>query len=208
MIDEDHPFYFLEPLLTRQDATFCFSRYVYTPDTVFDQRELLQVVGPNLNSEWISEQFDLLSPDQELAIHSNVTIGGKTYHIPMLDFATECLDSAQLYRVKRFLPERVFDNFAFYSSGRSYHGYSTRLLQPKEWYSFHGRALLMNPRDREDIVDTRWIGHRLIAGYCSLRFSNNSQKYKGMPKRVSIGAFMKNIPKATPESHDPVRSPS
>jgi hypothetical protein len=192
MIADDHPFFFLESLFARRGAVFQFSRYVYTPDSLFDEREVFDVHGSDLSVEWLQRQIDQLNTDQELAFHSRVQIDGRTHHIPMLDFATDEIGPDQLYRARSFLPERVFATTAFYHSGRSYHAYSTHLLGPKDWHSFLGRVLLINPRDGNQIIDTRWIGHRLIAGYCSLRFSNNSGQYKGMPKRASIRTFMEN----------------
>jgi hypothetical protein len=207
IIAEDHPFFFLEPLFAREEAVFHFSRYIYTPDSVFDEREPLDVLGSELSVDWLEKQFEMLRPDQELAIHSNVVIDGRTVHIPMMDFATDHIGPRQLYRLQTFIPPRIFANFAFYHSGRSFHAYSTHLLSPKDWYMFLGRALLINPRDDGHIIDTRWVGHRLIAGYCSLRLSNNSQQYKGMPKKVSIRVFTENNPVALPDPRDEIRAP-
>jgi len=196
MIPDGHPFFFLEPLFARGGALFSFSRYVYTPDSLFDQREEFEVEGADISVDWLEYQFRALEPDQELAIHSKVVIEGRTAHIPMLDFTSNQIGPAQLQRLKAFLPERVFSTASFYNSGRSFHAYSTHLLSPKEWTVFLGRALLINPRAGTDIIDTRWIGHRLIAGYCSLRFSNNSHQYQGMPTKVGVRAFIEGKPVA------------
>lgn len=206
MIANDHPFYFLEPLFVREGATFHFSRYVYTPDSLFDEREPLEVSGADLSVEWLENQLEDLKAGQELAIHSKVVIDNNTFHIPMLDFATAQIGPEQLHRVKTFLPKRVFVTSAFYHSGRSFHAYSTHLLGPKDWHAFLGRALLINPRDDRQIIDARWIGHRLIAGYCSLRFSNNSGQYRGMPRQVSIRALTENKAAVPLESDDYLRT--
>jgi hypothetical protein len=192
MIDDGHPFFFLEPLFARDHATFYFSRYIYVPDSVSDERDVLLVPGSSISAEWVEEQMRTLKPEQELAIHSRVLIDGRTYHIPMLDFVTAQISAEQLYRVQTFLPSRVFKSSAFFYSGRSFHAYSSHLLGPKDWYEFLGRALLVNRRDDEEIIDSRWVGHRLIAGYCSLRFSNNSRQYMAMPRKVSLRAFEDN----------------
>ncbi len=189
MFAGDHPFFFLEPLFGRSGAVFHFSRYVYTPDSLFDDRETFQMRGTDITSDWLEEQFGSLKHDQELAIHSNVLLDGRAVHIPMLDFAVGHIGPEELDRIRAFLPERIFLTSTFYSSGRSYHVYATSLLGPKEWYEFLGRALLINPRDGKQIVDARWVGHRLIAGYCSLRLSNRSGRYRGMPKRVGVRAL-------------------
>ena len=39
MISENHPFRFVQQLFSRDDAHFAFSKYVYTPDSLFDERE-------------------------------------------------------------------------------------------------------------------------------------------------------------------------
>lgn len=206
MIADDHPFFFLEPLFGREGAIFHFSRYIYTPDSLFDERELFEVPGSDLTGEWLGDQFRALKPDQELAIHSKVVIDGRTVHIPMLDFATGQIGPEQLQRVRAFLPERVFVTSAFYHSGRSFHAYSKHLLAPKDWYAFLGRALLINPPEDGQIIDTRWVGHRLIAGYCSLRFSNNSRQYRAMPRKVSIRTFTDSRPIAPPDRDDHIRT--
>lgn len=205
MIGDDHPFFFLDPLFGREDSVFSFSRYVYTPDSLFDERELLEVVGSELSVEWLDEQLNRLRPNQELAIHSNVWVKKRTFHIPMLDFSTDQLASEDLNRIKAFLPMRVFATSSFYQSGRSFHAYSRHLLEPREWYDFLGRALLINPRDGRQIVDTRWIGHRLIAGYCSLRFSNNSGQYRSMPRQVSIRELAEIKPRVPMRPTESVR---
>lgn len=49
-----------------------------------------------------------------------------------------------------------------------------------------GHLLLINPRNGAEVVDTRWVGHRLIGGFGSLRWSNNSGQYLGLPTRVAF----------------------
>jgi hypothetical protein len=204
MIDLDHPFFFLEPLFAKEGATFHFSRYVYTPDSLFDERELLEVAGHELTVEWLESATKALGPSQELAIHSLVTIGGRKSHIPMIDFAAHRLGEDELGRIRAFLPSRVFKAASFYHSGRSFHAYSTNLLEPKEWYAFLGRILLINPSNGDQIVDARWVGHRLIAGYCSLRFSNNSRQYMGMPRKMGIRSLIEGKSSRLPEPHDEI----
>ncbi|SRR6266478_3015198 len=202
MIDPDHPYFFLEPLFGREGAVFHFSRYVYTPDSLFDDRHLLELSGQDLTLDWLERSIRELKPDQELAIHSTVNIAGRTWHIPMIDFVAHQIEPRQLDRIRAFLPSGLFATFAFYHSGRSFHAYSTNLLAPKDWLGFLGRTLLINPPDGDQIVDARWVGHRLIAGYCSLRFSNNSHRYLGMPRRIGIRSIVEN---RVPSSADVLR---
>lgn len=185
MIDQNHPFYFLSSLFRKKEATFEFSKYVYTPDSLLDERDTFLLAGDDLTEEWILLNLSQLRPDQELAIHSKVSIAGRKWHIPMIDFSLEEEMSQDVFdRMSRYLPKSLMLNMAVYSSGRSFHAYSTTLLTPKEWYDFMGRLLLINPRSADEVVDTRWVGHRLIGGYGSLRWSNNSGQYFGLPTRV------------------------
>lgn len=204
MITDDHPIFFLQQLFDRESTVASFSRYVYTPDSLFDDRELFQVPGSEIGSGWLETEIGKLRPDQELAIHSNVTINGRTWHIPMLDFSTEQIGPDGLHRIRAFMPRQVFSATAFYSTGRSFHAYSTHLLAPKDWHTFLGRSLLINPKEGHAIVDTRWIGHRLIAGYCSLRFSNNSHQYLAMPRRVGIQSLATTIDRAMHDNEQPM----
>lgn len=201
MIDLEHPFFFLEPLFSQQNAIFHFSRYIYMQDSLVDDREYLEVSGRDLDLSWLEQEIRSLSPDQELAIHSNVTIDSRTWHIPMVDFATKHMDGKKLDRIRAFLPHRVFAKSAFFHSGRSFHAYSSHLLSPKDWLNFLGRLLLINPPDGNLIVDSRWVGHRLISGFCSLRFSNNSDHYLGMPRKVGIRSVLGAEEAISVESH-------
>lgn len=185
MISESHPFRFVQQLCQRDDATFAFSKYVYTPDSLFDEREFLSLSGEDMTDERINRVIASLRPDQELAIHSNVRIKGKNLHIPMIDFSIEdTVDGAVFDRMSRYLPKAIMLNLAVYASGRSFHAYSTTLLCPKAWLDFMGRLLLINLHNKPDIVDSRWVGHRLIGGFGSLRWSNNSGQYLGSPARI------------------------
>lgn len=186
MISSDHPFHFLRKIFSRQRAVFSFSRYAYYPDSLFDDREYLVVSSDDLTPSWLTYELQHLRPDQELALHSNVVIGARTWHIPMVDFSTTEVGPRQMARIGAFLPPRIFAEFEFFFSGRSFHGYSLHLMTPKEWIELLGRLLLINEPNEPPIVDSRWIGHRLIAGYCSLRFSNNSDRHSAMPKRVPL----------------------
>jgi len=185
MITDTHPFCFVQQLFHRNDANFTFSKYVYTPDSLFDEREFLSFSGEDLTDEQINREIASLRPNQELAMHSNVRIKGKNLHIPMIDFSIEdTVDGEVFDRMSRYLPKTIMLNMAVYASGRSFHAYSTTLLGPKEWFDFMGRLLLINPRNQPDIVDSRWVGHRLIGGFGSLRWSNNSGQYLGLPERI------------------------
>lgn len=183
----NHPIDFIGPLLEKVGAEFNFSKYIYTPDSLLDHRDCFCVSGEQVNRDWLNRSIESLRKDQELAIHSCVKISGRNYHIPMVDFSIDGDMHLSVFdRMSMYLPKSLMLNMAFYNSGRSYHAYSTTLLSPKEWLEFMGRLLLINPRGGVDIIDTRWVGHRIIGGYGSLRWSNNSGLYKGYPQRIAF----------------------
>lgn len=184
---ESHPFYFLGKIFQKEGAVFTFSKYTYTPDTLFDDREIITIAGSEVSSAWISSTLESLRPDQELAFSSLIKINGKTFHIPMIDLAANELDGRDMFsRMSRYLSRSVTMNMAFYSSGRSFHAYASTLLPPKEWISFMGKLLLINKKNQPEIIDSRWIGHRLIGGYGSLRWSNNSGQYLSEPRAIKF----------------------
>lgn len=187
MIEQDHPFFFLAKILSEERAVFHLSKYTYTPDSLFDEREYVSISAKEFTAEWVERAIGSLGPGQELAVHSKVLIKNRTFHIPMIDFSLEeALTAKVVDRMRCFLPRAVMLNLAIYESGRSYHAYSTALLPPKSWIEFMGRMLLINSKHNLDVIDSRWIGHRLIGGYSSLRWSNNTNQYLGMPKRVTL----------------------
>ena len=185
MIPQGHPYHFLSELLGQSDAVVFLSKYIYTPDTLFDERDYLSIGGPDFSEIRIAQELSTLRSDQELALHSKLQIKNRNWHIPMIDFSISDSASNIIFdRLSRFLPKQIMLNMALYASGRSVHAYSMTLLSQKEWFQFMGRLLLVNPRDQIAIVDARWIGHRIIGGFASLRWSNNSGKYLGLPSRV------------------------
>ena len=163
MINADHPFFFLKQLFGRKKAVFEFSRYIYKPDSLFDEREYLSVPSSELTLNWMLDAFKSLNGEQELALHSKVVIAGRTYHIPMIDFSTPELTAKHISRVRAFLPKKIFSSCAYFRSGRSFHAYANQLLKPKDWLEFMGRLLLINGPDARQVVDSRWVGHRLIS---------------------------------------------
>jgi hypothetical protein len=184
LINKDHPYFFVEKLKEKKNIIFQLSKYIYKPDSLFDERECIDIVSDNFSENYIAKLINSLNCDQELAIHSKVLVNGRLMHIPMIDFSIEdSLTADTIYRLKKLLPINIFKNMAFYDSGRSLHAYSTTLISPKQWVEFMGRLLLVNKRDLE-IIDNRWVGHRLLGGYSSLRWSNNSGQYLCAPRII------------------------
>lgn len=120
-----------------------------------------------------------LRDDSALAIHSKVKVkGGATRHLPMMDFS--CKPTPQSLRiVTKALKLMGQEKGAVVSSGKSFHYFGFQILTEIGWREFLGRCLLLSP-----ITDSRYIGHRLIDGSCSLRISPNHTY--GVPKVVDI----------------------
>ena len=186
MIFDKHPVLFLGYLrnaLNIDDAVFNFSRYRYVPDSLIDERFEFKENNRAVDEVWLENQLNELSEGEELAFHSIVKIKNRNFHIPMIDFSIGKWDrDFVLNRIDKFLPKKITNNLYIYDSGRSFHGYAPLLLDNKNWMEFLGRLLLVN--NDFNIIDSRWIGHRLIGGYCSLRWSNNSGLYEKMPTRI------------------------
>lgn len=160
-----------------------FSRYVYVSQTVFDDRTIIRIPAAEVTHGKLKEEYATLRPNEELAIHSRIIRGGKVVgHIPMIDFADGfefTKESVQL--CSHIIPSKIADELNIFSSGRSYHGYSFTIIDSRQWRAFNGRLLLLNMPSKHAIADSRWIGHRLIAGYSSLRLTNFSGKYLQTP---------------------------
>jgi hypothetical protein len=102
-------------------------------------------------------------------------------HIPLIDFSS---DNEELVLAEsEKLAKEYGTNAYLFNSGRSFHFYMNTFLSVEEWVKFMGRILLMNVD--QEIVDSRWVGHRLLAGYASLRLTANSNQYKKQPTLIA-----------------------
>ncbi len=191
---KSHPFFFIyhEFLLKKKgnldNYTFHFSKYTYIPDSIEDKRLCFTLKGSELTEEKIDSVFSTLSPDEELAFHSKIEINKRIFHFPFIDFSIPIDDwnfDRDFVRLKRLIPDKIIKKLALFNSGRSLHAYSLELLSSQEWIDFMGRLLLVDlAESSHKLIDSRWIGHRLIGKYSSLRWSNNSTKYLTEPARI------------------------
>lgn len=173
-----------------KNLQFCLARYTRIPGTKNYKRTINWVDSGSLEAKTI-ELIENLSPGEELAIHSTVITDGQLKHIPMIDFQHPNL-SICLQRSAEILGQEEIESYAFYNSGRSYHAYKANLISCIQWRALMGKLLLVNPKDsNHPIVDARWIGHRLIAGYSALRWSCNSGRYEAIPNKV-LSARLQN----------------
>lgn len=159
-----------------------FSIYRYLPRSVIDPRQVLRIPAKSFKTEIIS-RLEHLEFDEELACHSRVYIKStpeNVFHIPMIDFSEEAVDFA-IEDILGLMKDFDCDRGALYNSGRSFHFYGFTLLNTVNWARFMGRLLLLNIPKIREIVDCRWVGHRLLAGYGALRWSKNTSTYKQLP---------------------------
>lgn len=181
-----HPLLVLQRLRQQygEGASCTFSIYEYSPQSLEDRRHQFDMPISNVTHTWVKSVLEDLPPKAELALHSNLTFDQETRHIPMVDFATR--SRAQLPKLNEFLGRHIADSILWFDSGRSFHGYATTLISEKEWRELMGRLLLANQPNLLPLVDPRWVGHRLIAGYSALRWSCNTRQYVQYPYLVTL----------------------
>jgi hypothetical protein len=186
MLPLTHPYWHVRELLEDYDnaTSIELSYYEYVPQTVTDVRVTMTVSRVNfLDPKYIETLIQECPLNHEVAIHSRVTNAfGDVGHIPMVDMSTGA--RAHLTKIRPFLREADFDEFVWFFSGRSFHGYGTGIVSKEEWVRLMGALLLSNQKDLKPTVDPRWIGHRLLAGYSALRWTRNTDSYIGIPTRL------------------------
>lgn len=180
---DTHPIVVVDNILNRygDSVEFEFSRYSYSPQTIKDEREIFNVSGKDISVSYIADLIQNLGSNTELAFHSRIKIGSEIKHIPMIDLSA--VSAARAHKgLFNVLPERFLTDLILFDSGRSFHVYSLSLIEENYFGEFLGRLLLSNKPGEPLLVDARWVGHRLIAGYMSLRWSCNSESYLQYPK--------------------------
>jgi hypothetical protein len=183
-IDKSHPYWHVRKIIEHEPIVqqITLSYYYYRPQSLVDERDVFSISRDAfLEPRKIEHLIEGCPSDHDLAIHSNVVcIDGNTRHIPMVDMSTGA--KAHLKKLRFFLDRETYYGFAWFDSGRSFHGYGSRLISQSEWISYMGHLLLSNQKDLKPTVDPRWIGHRLIAGYSTLRWSKNTEHYVRLPR--------------------------
>ena len=190
---QKHPFSWVKHLIDfniknshiSQDVSLHLSKYKYTPQSFTDERSNVVIPFKEFNEKTLFDLISNLNINEELAFHSTIQGFGSSYHFPLIDFGNVdrgIIDTMPL----RELSEHWRMSFHVYNSGRSFHAYGNRLVKSKDWIKFMGSLLLLNKPSGFKLIDERWIGHRLMAGYGSLRWSNNSSHYKKEPTFVGF----------------------
>lgn len=183
----NHPLGFVYDLADKygDDLTLTFSKYFYRPGSVFDERVTFEVPISEVSPDWVIQQCLSLDMGWDLALNSKVKDQrGRTLHIGMIDFVGSPDKNLIRTRVNELIATKSARDIDLYNSGRSYHGYILDLMYPSKWREFLGRLLLMNNAKDDALVDTRWIGHRLVGGYTALRWSSNSGHYLQLPCKI------------------------
>lgn len=180
-----HPICMIQHLIGSygENIVFRFSRYQHVPQSLEDNRETFEVSATDVSSNWLQAQLADLEFGEELAINSTVMIDGVTWHIPMIDFASKNLEKIEVNIAK--LGHRIPGALILFDSGSSFHAYGTTLICEGGWRGFMGNVLLCNTGNESNVVDQRWVGHRLIAGYGALRWSCNTKNYSRLPELVN-----------------------
>lgn len=183
-----HPFSFVKHILNLSiknqylspDVMLKFSKYKYTPQSFSDERTNLSFPLSQFNEIIMYDIIRGLEVREELAFHSLIEGFGISYHLPLIDFGNvdrSGIDTSPL----RELSEYWDMSFYIFNSGRSFHAYGNRLISSSNWIKFMGGLLLLNKPSGFKLIDERWIGHRLMAGYGALRWSANTPHYKKEP---------------------------
>lgn len=187
-LDKNHPYWHVRTIVNNEPIinSLYFSYYFYRPQSLVDERSIFAISRESfLDSIHISNLVKNCPTDRDFAFHSYLDcFDGTKRHIPMVDMSTA--SRAHLLKLKSFLDLETYYGFVWFESGRSFHGYGSRLINNNEWISHMGQLLLSNQKDLKPTVDPRWIGHRLIAGYSALRWSRNTEHYIKLPQRISV----------------------
>lgn len=188
-----HPLYWVRQLvdfyvknnMASQGLTLSFSKYKYTPQSFSDERVNFTLPFNQLNEVVLFNIISGLHENEELAFHSFMQDFGSVYHLPLIDFGN--VDRGRIESSPfRELCEHWNLSFRVYNSGRSYHAYGNKLISSDEWVRFMGSLLLLNKPSGFKLIDERWVGHRVMAGYSALRWSNNSSHYKKVPTFIGV----------------------
>jgi hypothetical protein len=180
-----------------------FSRYVIGPpgSQYVQPRETVRIHASEFGRAWLEHQIRTLAANQELALNSCVMFEERPLHVPMIDFA-ESVSQAEAGRVaEQFAQALSVGALWCFSSGRSFHAYGDRLLEPGEWHAYLGALLTLSPN--VPVVDVRWVGHSLRRGYSALRWSHRTSRYQWAPiliGKVDVSSYRVAVAKRAHQS--------
>lgn len=165
-----------------------FGIYTYIPRGLDNPRRIRKV-----NANELLCGYEILcreiSDTEEIAFHSRVYIGTaetiEVQHIPLIDLKGKNTDRIGEL-TDEVLNEYGWEKAFLFDSGRSYHLYFQALLSHNAWHQFMGRILLFNIEEEPELVDSRWVGYSLRAGYGALRWTKNTPWSLSRPKNSRI----------------------
>jgi hypothetical protein len=151
----------------------------------FRDKESVRIYGKDLLEE--APQFLSASKDKgfDVIVESRMDFDHQeSLHIPMIDFATT--QHSLLGLLDEMLDVTGVDpaDLVLFNSGRSFHGYAIGGLSETKWRHFTAGLLLLSVPGKQEVVDRRWVGHRLQKGCGGLRLTKVSKKYLQMPSLV------------------------
>ncbi|MGC1067279.1 primase 1D-like protein [Pantoea agglomerans] len=188
-----HPINLIGNLQIPENAVFTFSDYLYDKKSFRDIRSSFNLPKKELNENWFINHIFSMDPLYELALHSSFEIDGEIFHIPMIDFTAKRSEQSSLSALKK-LSDFWETDFLIFFSGRSFHAYGVKPITDIEWVKFMGSLLLLNVRGTTNkLIDTRWVGHRILAGYSALRWSKNTSHYKAFPAFLGYLSELKEL---------------
>jgi hypothetical protein len=194
---DTHPISVIRAIVDRYgpDLVLTFSRYQIGPpgDQEKRRRTTFEVLAGRSTRLWLQKQLRNLGPDEELALHSRVSIETAVYQMFMIDYEQSCSFSQvhnlglKVFAETRFAgpldpqsPARLYS----FETGRCYHQYADLLIPEAAWHLYLGSLLLLTPPREASMIDIRWIGHALRRGYAALRWSHNTGRYLLMPRLI------------------------
>lgn len=166
--------------LSSNSFRFEFSKYVYIPQAISEKRDVFESPTGSVQ-EIFEREKNRLGANEEIAFHSRILGTGSILHIPFFDMGCAKIEP-HLDNLREAFGDFGVNHFSVFHSGRSFHIYGHSLLDDeKTLIRFIGRLLLLNLPNQERVIDERWVGHRLMAGYLTLRWTNNNPHYKSTP---------------------------
>ncbi|WP_428999587.1 hypothetical protein [Stenotrophomonas maltophilia] len=190
VIPPGHPYWHVRRVLASSGDVdrVTFSFYKYREREISDKRSVRHFsLNEFCDEGFVSTLIRGVPASQEMAFHGTVGCRGRLAVLPMVDMATGKIHKIQkIGHVGGFFESHLMQRINWYDSGRSFHGYGDSLISHEHWHKMMGLLLLLNAPGVEPIVDPRWVGHRLLAGYATLRWTCNSDYYVKMPELLAL----------------------
>lgn len=164
------------------ESDISFKRYTYIKSQFIDDFSEFMVPASIIDINWLQIQISQLSIHEEIAINSEILCGKRKLYLPLVDLSPKNINNKNFHDVISKLLNFWEMDFFVFDSGRSFHLYGARPFKTKSnWMRFTASLLLLNEPGKQTLIDTRWVGHRIMAGFSSLRLSNNTSQYKRYP---------------------------